>query len=91
MKKEKKSYILTYPFKAEKVQIKIYKDKSFKKYNYFICPIRKYFITYIDKKQIEAGEYLCHIIVDNNVKIDNRYKYINKNNVIYNLISFGYI
>ena len=91
MKKEKKSYILTYPFKAEKVQIKIFKDKSFKKYNYFICPIRKYFITYIDKKQIEAGEYLCHIIVDNNVKIDNRYKYINKNNVIYNLISFGNI
>ena len=91
LKKEKKSYILTYPFKAESVQIKIFKDKSFQKYNYFICPIRKYFITYIDKKKIESGEYLCHIIVDNNVKIDNRYKYINKNNVIYNLISFGNI
>ena len=89
LKKEKNSYILTYPFQAETVQIKIYKNKTFKIYNYFICPIRKYFVLYIDKKQIEPGEYLCHIIVDNNIKIDNRYNYKNKNNVIYNLIGFG--
>ena len=89
LKKEKKSYILTYPFKAETVQIKIYINNTFKLYNYFICPIRKYFLLYIDKKQIKPGEYLCHIIVDNSIKIDNRYKYINKKNVIYNLISFG--
>ena len=89
LKKEKNSYILTYPFQAESVQIKIYKNKTFKIYSYFICPIRKYFVLYIDKKQIEPGEYLCHIIVDNNIKIDNRYNYKNKNNVIYNLIGFG--
>ena len=89
LKKEKNSYILTYPFQAESVQIKIYKNKTFKIYNYFICPIRKYFVLYIDKKQIEPGEYLCHIIVDNNIKIDNRYNYKNKNNIIYNLIGFG--
>ena len=53
-----------------------------------MCPIRKYFITYIDKELIEPGEYLCHLIVDNNIKIDKRYKYINKNNIIYNLITF---
>ena len=89
LKKEKNSYILTYPFQDESVQIKIYKNKTFKIYSYFICPIRKYFVLYIDKKQIEPGEYLCHIIVDNNIKIDNRYNYKNKNNVIYNLIGFG--
>ena len=88
---EKKSYILTYPFPAESVQIKIYLDKAYtyKIYNYFICPIRKYFIVYIDKKLIEPGEYLCHLIVDNIIKIDKRYKYINKNNIIYNLVTFG--
>ena len=88
---EKKSYILTYPFPAESVQIKIYLDKAYtyKIYNYFICPIRKYFIVYIDKKLIEPGEYLCHLIADNIIKIDKRYKYINKNNIIYNLVTFG--
>ena len=91
LKTEKKSYILTYPFNAESVQIKIYLDKAYtyKIYNYFICPIRKYFIVYIDKKLIEPGEYLCHLIVDNIIKIDKRYKYINKNNIIYNLVTFG--
>ena len=87
--KEKNSYILTYPFTAQNVQIKIYMNNGDQIYNYFICPIRKYFIAYIDKKKIEAGEYLCHIIVDSNIKIDNRYKITNKSNIIYNLISFG--
>ena len=91
LKKEKQSYILTYPFKAENVQIKIYMDKpsKYRVYNYFICPIRKYFITYIDKNSIKPGEYLCHLKVNNIVKIDNRYRFINKNNILYNLISFG--
>ena len=91
LKKERKSYILTYPFQAENVQIKIYKKKLTKYYiyDYFICPIRKYFITYINKKSFEPGEYYCHILVDNSVKIDKRYKFINKNNIVYNLITLG--
>ena len=91
LKKERKSYILTYPFQAENVQIKIYKKKltKFYIYDYFICPIRKYFITYINKKSFEPGEYYCHILVDNSVKIDKRYKFINKNNIVYNLITLG--
>ena len=92
LKKEKNSYILTYPFKADSVQIKIYhKDNIFnyKIYNYFICPIRKYFIAYIDKNSIDPGEHLCHIKVNNATKIDDRYQFVNKNNILYNLISLG--
>ena len=91
LKKERQSYILTYPFQAKNVQIKIYKKKLNKyfAYDYFICPIRKYFIAYISKKSIEPGEYYCHILVDNIIKIDKRYKFITKNNIVYNLISFG--
>ena len=90
IKKEEKSYVLTYPYKAETVQIKIYMNMSYKLYNYFICPIRKYFVLYIDKGSIDAGEYLCHMIVNNNVILDKRYKYIvDKNNILYNLIYIG--
>ena len=90
IKKEKKSYVLTYPYKAESVQIKIYMNMSYKFYNYFICPIRKYFVLYIDKGSLNAGEYLCHMIVNNNIILDKRYKYIvDKNNILYNLIYIG--
>ena len=90
IQKEKKSYVLTYPFKAESVQIKIYMKMSYKLYNYFICPVRKYFVLYIDKNSINSGEYLCHLIVNNNIILDKRYKYIvDKKNILYNLISFG--
>jgi len=90
IKKEKKSYVLTYPYKAETVQIKIYMNRSYRLYNYFICPVRKYFVLYIDKGSIDAGEYLCHMIVNDNVILDKRYKYIvDKNNILYNLIYFG--
>ena len=90
IQKEKKSYVLTYPFKAESVQIKIYMKMSYKIYNYFICPVRKYFVLYIDRDSINSGEYLCHLIVNNNIILDKRYKYIvDKKNILYNLISFG--
>ena len=90
IKKEKKSYVLTYPYKAETVQIKIYMNMSYKLYNYFICPVRKYFVLYIDKGSIDTGEYLCNMIVNNNVILDKRYKYVvDKNNILYNLIYFG--
>ena len=90
LKREKKSYVLTYPFAAKKVQIKIYLSNSYKIYDYNICPIRKYFVLYIDKNSINEGEYLCNIIVNDNLILDNRYKYIvDKNNILYNLIYFG--
>ena len=92
LEKEKKSYTLTYPFRAETVKIKIYMGDelyTYKIFNYFICPIRKFFVTYIDKKLLEPGEYLCHLIVDDSIKIDKRYKFIDRNNILYNLIPFG--
>ena len=90
IKKEKNSYVLTYPFPAESVQIKIYLDNSYKIYDFFICPIRKYFILYIEKGTIIGSEYLCHMIVNNNIILDKRYKYIvDKNNILYNLIYIG--
>lgn len=47
-------------------------------------------MLYIDKGSIDAGEYLCHMIVNNNVILDKRYKYIvDKNNILYNLIYIG--
>ena len=88
--KEKNSYVLTYPFNAESVKLKIFMKASYKIYDYFICPIRKYFILYIDKGSINNGEYLCQFIVNNNIVLDKRYKYIvDKNNILYNLIYIG--
>ena len=90
LQKEKKSYVLTYPFNAETVQIKIYLSNSYKIYDYAICPVRKYFVLYIEKGSIPNNEYLCHMIVNKNIILDKRYKYIvDKNNVLYNLIYIG--
>jgi hypothetical protein len=55
-------------------------------YEYFICPVRKYFVTYINKKEIKSGEYLCQMIVDNSITSDKRYKSVNN---LYNLIPIG--
>jgi hypothetical protein len=90
--REKNVIVLTYPFLAESVRIKIYYNmsKEFKTFDFFKCPIRKYFVTYINKNEINSGEYLCHIIVNGNVILDKRYKYIvDKENIIYNLIYIG--
>ena len=90
LKKEKKSYVLTYPFKAESVKMKLYINNSYKLYKYFLCPIRKYFILYIDKGEINPGEYVCQMIVNNNITLDRRYKYIiDKRNDLFNLIFIG--
>ena len=90
--KEKNVYVLNYPFNAESVQIKIYYslNKAFKVFDFFKCPIRKYFIVYIDKNIFNQGEYLCHFIVDGKIILDKRYKYIvDKENILYNLIYIG--
>jgi len=91
LKQEKKSYVLIYPFEAESVKIKIFvngikNNNNYKMYEYFICPVRKYFVTYINKKEIKSGEYLCQMIVDNSITSDKRYKSVNN---LYNLIPIG--
>ena len=88
--KEKNSYVLTYPYNAERVEIKIFMDSKYQIYQYYKCPIRNYFVLYIDKNNFRAGEYLCQMIVNGNTLLDKRYKYIvDKNNILYNLIHIG--
>jgi hypothetical protein len=90
--KEKNVYVLNYPFNAESVQIKIFYslNKAFKVFDFFKCPIRKYFVVYIDKNYFNPGEYLCHLIVNGKIILDKRYKYIvDKENILYNLIYIG--
>ena len=92
LKKQKKCYCLIYPFEANSVEIKIFNNginNNCKVYEYNKCPIRKYFVTYINKKDIKPGEYLCQMIVDDNIIYDKRYKCVNKNNNLYNLIPIG--
>jgi len=92
LEKEKKFYVLIYPFNAKAVQIKIYMNNSYKLYNYIFCPIRKLFILYLNKESITPGEYLCQMIVNNNITLDKRYKYmIDKNDNFFNLIYIGQI
>jgi hypothetical protein len=70
--------------------MKLYINNSYKLYKYFLCPIRKYFILYIDKGEINPGEYKCQMIVNNNITLDRRYKYIiDKRNDLFNLIYIG--
>ena len=90
--KEKDVYVLNYPFKASSVIINIYynMNKAFKVFEFFKCPIRKYFITYIDKNIFTPGEYLCRFYVNGNFTLDQRYKYFpNTDNNLYNLIYIG--
>ena len=90
--KEKDVYVLNYPFKASSVKINIYynMNKAFKVFEFFKCPIRKYFITYIDKSIFTPGEYLCRFYVNGNFTLDQRYKYFpNSDNNLYNLIYIG--
>lgn len=91
LKKEKKSYVLIYPFEAKSVKIKIFingikNNNIYKMYEYFMCPVRKYFVSYINKKDIKPGEYLCQMIVNNSITSDKRYKFVNN---LYNLIPIG--
>ena len=92
LEKEKKYYVLTYPFNAKSVQIKISINNTYKLYNYTICPIRKLFVLYLNKESITPGEYLCQMIVNNNIILDKRYKFmIDKNDNFFNLIYIGQI
>ena len=90
LKKEKKFYVLIYPFEADTVKINIFvngiKNKC-KSYEYFKCPIRKCFVSYIDKKEMKPGNYLCQMIVNGKILLDKRYKYVK--DIRYNLIPIG--
>ena len=90
--KEKKSYVLIYPFEAKSIQIKIFNkglNNKCKIYDYIKCPIRKFFVAYVYKKEIKPGEYYCQMKVNNNIIIDKRYKSAEIKDNLYNLIPIG--
>ena len=91
LKLHKNSYELIYPFEADSVKIKIFTEgfNGFKAYEYYKCPIRECFITYIDKKNIKPGKYLCQMIINGNTSYDKRYKVVSKNDNLYNIIPIG--
>lgn len=89
--KEKLNYPLTYPFEAQKVQLKIYiNHHNIKFYNFVKCPLRKYFVLYINRLSLKPGKYLCHLLVNDSIIFDGRYKYTEgEDGKIYNVIEFG--
>ena len=76
--KEKNVYVLNYPFNAESVQIKIFYslNKAFKVFDFFKCPIRKYFVVYI-YNLIYIGEKKPLIEFDKNEENIIDYSYSN--------------
>lgn len=89
--KEKLNYVLSYPFiNAKKVQLKIFITKNnIKFYNFYKCPLRKIFVLYINKLAIKPGKYLGHLVVNDSVIFDGRYKFIeDKDGKIFNIFEF---
>ena len=101
---EKYHYVLTYPFIAKTVQLKLFwnnsnvilKNNSYcnlnDKYDIFdfeICPIRKIFILYICTENINPGKYRCQFIINGITSCDGRFPHIKCNrNQFYNILNF---
>ena len=101
---EKFHYVLTYPFNANKVQLKIFwnnsdifiKNNSYlnlnDKYDIFdfeICPIRKIFVLYIYTENILPGKYRCQFIINGMTLCDGRFPHIECNGrQLYNILNF---
>jgi hypothetical protein len=91
---EKNYYTLTYPFYANKVQLKVCfdqrKNRIFQKYNFDICPIRKIFVLHINYQDLIPGKYYCQFFVDNYLSADRRFPTLEgKDGQLYNIIEFS--
>ena len=91
---ERNQYIITYPYYARKVQLKICFDQRqnqiYKTYNFDICSIRKVFTLHINYSDLNPGKYYCQLLVDNYITNDRRFPSIEgKDNQIYNIIDFN--
>lgn len=98
--REKNFYKITYPFKAEKVQLKLYiprpineKKGSFeifsdeKIYDFYYCNFREMHILYINTHEIKPGKYRALLMVDGSSTCDGRYPHVEfSDGYYYNII-----
>ena len=102
LKKMKNLYTITYPFKANEVEIKIHVlmnnltigkfgelKFTIKTYKFEYNKILKMFLLFIEPNDLESGKYRCQLIVDNIITYDQRYPHIEFcDGECYNLINF---
>ena len=90
----KYNYILTFPYYAKNVEIRILQNqnkiKFFQTYNFEKCPIQNIFKLYINYSELNPGNYYCQFLVDNKLFIDPRFPYFeNKDGQTFNQIEFS--
>ena len=86
---EKNHYVVTYPFYAKEVYMKIYLKHKIRKYNFEYCKLRHCHILYIDYSDLAPGKYQVQFIVDGCVACDGRFPHIEKDDGnFYNIIDF---
>lgn len=89
---EKNNYVLTYPFYAKQIQIKLFLNTNFgtqpqykfiipiapkyKLYSFEFCHLRQMFVLYIKKEEVGCGKYRCQLIVDGCITCDGRFPHI---------------
>ena len=92
LQSEKSKYIITYPYYAKKVQLKLFFDhklKVSKVFDFEYCSIRKMFLLKINYSDLKPGKYFCQLIVDNYINSDDRYPLVEgKDGHYYNIIEF---
>ncbi len=89
--KDKNCYLIKCKIKfAKNVQLKVlFKDKTEKKLDFHLCPIRKTLILYIEKKLVREPKYYVNFIADGNTIIDPLYRTdYDKEGNFYNIIDF---
>ena len=89
----KNNYILTFPYKAKNVEIRILQNqnkiKFFQTYNLEKCQIQNIFKLYINFSELNPGNYYCQFLVDNKLFIDPRFPYFEaKDGQTFNQIEF---
>lgn len=96
LRKMNTHYVLTYPFFARTVQLKvhIFMNDTFrfsvKTFSYKYDPLLEMFILFIDVSEFPQGKYRCQLIVDNCVTCDGRFPHIEfTDGKFYNLIKFS--
>ena len=86
---EKTHYVITYPFFAKEVKMKIFFKKTSKTYIFDFCRLRHIFILYLDYAELAQGKYLVQLIVDGCVTCDGRFPHCEKTDGnFYNIIEF---